>query len=91
MTQAELNTTALFWSKRGAVACAEHAPDVTSPQWTSEGWIAIPASADRRHRLAYQCCQCAEDGRPHRRLPLGESGPHDDGRDRVRTPGAVEA
>jgi signal transduction histidine kinase len=50
----------LFWSKRGDVACAAHAPDVQSPRWQTEGWV--PISNVSSHR-PYQCPLCAPDGR----------------------------
>jgi len=59
---------ALFWSKRGAVACGRHAPQQHSDRWTEEGWCRIPAEAHTRHGVAYQCPLCAPDGRAHRRL-----------------------
>lgn len=56
----------LYWSKRGEVACAAHAPNVESPRWGLERWCPIPHDANGRHGLAYQCPRCAPDGRPHR-------------------------
>jgi len=48
----------LFWSKRGRVACAVHAPEQYSDTWTVEGWDRIPDDAQRRHGLTYQCQHC---------------------------------
>lgn len=58
----------LFWSKRGDVACAVHAPEAESERWRAEGWCRIPTSAIRRRGLEYQCPRCAPDGRPHRHI-----------------------
>jgi hypothetical protein len=57
----------LFWSRRGEVACAAHAPDASSERWHAEGWGAVREPGSRR-RLAYQCSHCAVNGRPHRRV-----------------------
>lgn len=59
---------ALFWSRRGQVACGPHAPDPRSDCWRAEGWCPIPEAESRRHGLAYQCPRCAPDGRPHRHV-----------------------
>lgn len=56
----------LFWSKRGDVGCRSHAPDPRSERWQAEGWCPIPESANRHHRLEYQCPRCAPDGRSYR-------------------------
>ena len=61
----------LFWSKRGDVACESHAPDAGSERWKAEGWCSIPASANGRHGLTYQCPHCASDGRSYR--PISET------------------
>jgi hypothetical protein len=29
--------TGLYWSIRGEVACARHAPDLANPRWATEG------------------------------------------------------
>lgn len=47
----------LFWSRKGAVACREHAPNPQSEQWTSEGWRPISSGDDPRAR--YQCQYCS--------------------------------
>ena len=57
----------LFWSKRGEVACAEHAPAKDSPEWVSEKWRSILPSDHRR--VPFQCQHCS--GRPHRRVAEG--------------------
>jgi CheY-like chemotaxis protein len=53
----------LFWSRRGEVACADHAPDATSPRWCEDRWDAIPADAGNG-RIAYRCQHCPGDGSP---------------------------
>jgi hypothetical protein len=58
----------LFWSRRGHVACRDHAPDMHSKRWQIDGWCSIPESANGRHGLAYQCPHCAPSGRPHRHI-----------------------
>jgi DNA-binding response OmpR family regulator len=52
----------LFWSKRGEVACSNHAPAADSSQWTDYGWCRIPASGSRK--VVYQCQRCAADRSP---------------------------
>jgi len=59
------NAFGLLWSRRGAVACAEHAPAINSSEWVSEGWAPIPGSAFGRHGVMYQCEDC--HGTPIRR------------------------
>jgi hypothetical protein len=65
---------ALFWSRRGQVACGAHAPDVQSERWQIDGWCEIPAEASKRHGLAYQCPRCAPDGRLHRHIHEANGG-----------------
>jgi hypothetical protein len=48
----------LFWSRRGEVACALHAPAGESERWQAERWEAIPADANR-HQIVYQCPHCS--------------------------------
>jgi two-component system, chemotaxis family, chemotaxis protein CheY len=46
----------LFWSRRGEIACALHAPSPDTSRWQEEGWSAIR----RAHaRIAYQCQHCS--------------------------------
>jgi CheY-like chemotaxis protein len=54
---------ALFWSRRGEIACGDHAPDATSLRWRDERWAAIPASAGQG-RIVYRCQHCPGDGSP---------------------------
>jgi CheY-like chemotaxis protein len=55
----------LFWSKRGEVACARHAPSNDSDRWRAERWEPIPATAGE-HGIAYQCKHCFEREGPIR-------------------------
>jgi CheY-like chemotaxis protein len=54
---------ALFWSRRGDVACETHAPVAGSGRWRDEGWAVIPSGATR-NRVEYRCQYC--DGGPIR-------------------------
>ena len=47
---------ALYWSRRGVVACGEHAPHRESEQWRLEGWQQLPAVKCRGGK--YQCGMC---------------------------------
>jgi len=53
----------LFWSRKGEVACGEHAPQPGDPRRDGEGWQPIPPFASRR--VQYQCQHCVT-GRPIR-------------------------
>ena len=55
--------TGLYWSIRGEVACADHAPEIVDPRWAVEGWAPVPVSAGPVQRSRYQCQHCATDGR----------------------------
>ena len=57
------SATGLYWSIRGEVACAEHAPSSDDPRWTHEGWNALPTSSGWMKSTHYQCQHCAADGR----------------------------
>ena len=52
----------LFWSRRGEIACATHAPEADSSRWRDERWAPIPPTDS--HRIAYQCQHCPGDGSP---------------------------
>ena len=54
----ERASSSLVWSKRGEVACPEHAPTRDSTRWTSEGWVGLPTRA-LHGRVRYQCQHCA--------------------------------
>ena len=67
-----MGETMLFWSRKGEVACREHAPAADSQRWTTEGWRAIePADAPR---LRYQCQHCSKRAVQHRRRPARPGG-----------------
>jgi DNA-binding response OmpR family regulator len=56
---------ALYWSKRGMVACAGHAPAAETERWRAEAWQPVP----EHHRSgdgALQCQFC--HGRPYVRM-----------------------
>ena len=55
--------TGLFWSIRGEVACARHAPADDDPRWVEDGWDSMPASSAGLQASRYQCQHCADDGR----------------------------
>jgi CheY-like chemotaxis protein len=58
-----VDTGGLFWSRRGEIACAVHAPDATSEQWLAERWAPIPNGAGNR-RIIYHCEHCDGHGSP---------------------------
>ena len=51
------STTGRFWSKRGEIACADHAPQLDKDRWRGEGWRAILPLEMKR--LEYRCQHCA--------------------------------
>jgi CheY-like chemotaxis protein len=59
----EKSAGALFWSKRGAVACAVHAPEPASETWNVQGWQRVPAWRQRVKGTVLQCQFC--HGRPY--------------------------
>ena len=60
----QLAATVLYWSIRGEVACADHAPSANDPRWVIEGWAPVPVSSGYFHGASrYQCQHCATDGR----------------------------
>jgi hypothetical protein len=62
--------TRLFWSGAGEVACAKHAPQPSSAQWSASRWQPVPDALTRR----YQCEHCY--GRAYRPEPrLVRTGP----------------
>jgi len=61
----------LFWSRRGEVACALHAPSAETERWRDERWSAIPRGAGK-NRVTYQCQHCA-GGVPILRTPRPRS------------------
>ena len=64
----------LYWSRRGDVACHEHAPIGDLARWTSESWRSID-TRDRRLRL--QCPTC-HDGSPIQRQARRSRGESQD-------------
>ena len=48
---------ALYWSKRGEIACAKDSPDMASFRWRNEGWALIDSHYAVRRR--YQCQHCS--------------------------------
>lgn len=57
------SVTGLYWSIRGEVSCAEHAPSTNDPRWTTEGWASLPVASGHVKAQRYQCQHCAIDGR----------------------------
>ena len=57
------SATGLYWSIRGTIRCAQHAREIESAQWESEGWAPIPESEEPRQRH-YQCQRCTPDWGP---------------------------
>ena len=61
----------LFWSKRGEIACARHAPAQRSSRWSDEGWQVLPDIEGRR--ITYQCQHCDKRAILHtRRKPVAD-------------------
>jgi len=58
----ERRAAELFWSKRGVVACATHAPAPASEHWKLQGWQQVPAWRRTHHLSSLQCQFC--HGRP---------------------------
>lgn len=64
----------LFWSRKGEVACLDHAPARDSSRWSAEGWREIAPGEDPRVR--YQCQHCAKRAIQHRsRQPSPDAAP----------------
>ena len=57
----------LLWSRRGRVACEQHAPARGTEQWTEEGWTWIPSFAGK-NKIEYCCQECAGGPIRHRRV-----------------------
>jgi two-component system chemotaxis response regulator CheY len=72
-TPAKSRAPALYWSKRGDVACAVHAPSASDVRWHEEKWTAIPDGAGRG-RITYQCQYCSNLSTPiHHRAIKADS------------------
>ncbi len=50
-TQTSTAPTTLYWSERGRIACAEHAPVRGSDTWRWERWQPVPAEVLELPRL----------------------------------------
>jgi CheY-like chemotaxis protein len=61
-----MTPTGLFWSKRGEVACADHAPQSDVGRWRAERWR--PILEAEMKRLEYRCQHCAG-------TPIGHGAP----------------
>ena len=61
-----MTSTGLFWSKRGEIACADHAPQGDATRWRGEGWR--PILHVELKRLEYRCQHCAG-------TPIGHGAP----------------
>jgi CheY-like chemotaxis protein len=57
----------LFWSRKGEIACAQHAPLRESSQWMDDGWQEIQEVAGRR--VKYQCQVCGRRAIQRQSLP----------------------
>jgi CheY-like chemotaxis protein len=57
----------LLWSRRGRVACEQHAPARATEQWNDEGWAWIPAFAGK-NKIEYCCQECGDGPIKHRRV-----------------------
>jgi CheY-like chemotaxis protein len=53
----------LCWSRKGEIACEQHAPSPGSARWSDEGWQSIPQVKGRR--VTYQCQHCGEGSIHH--------------------------
>jgi len=53
----------LYWSIKGEVTCADHAPEMSEPRWIAEYWAPIPTNTGRTTIERLQCQHCAKDGR----------------------------
>jgi two-component system response regulator MprA len=60
--------SSLFWSRRGEIACAVHAPAADSERWTQEQWTAIPPNPGYQ-QIVYQCQYCPGHQGPIQRRP----------------------
>jgi CheY-like chemotaxis protein len=58
---------ALFWSRKGEIACAQHVPPRDGAQWADDGWQEVPDVAGRR--VKYQCQVCGRRAIQHQGVP----------------------
>ena len=63
------NGQPLLWSRRGRVACEQHAPGRATDQWNNEGWAWIPAFAGK-NKIEYCCQECAGGPILHHRVAV---------------------
>jgi CheY-like chemotaxis protein len=61
--------THLFWSRKGEIACARHAPREGSDRWVDQAWQPMPDFGVRMAR--YQCQHC--EGGPLKSFPRAET------------------
>ena len=61
------NGQPLLWSRRGRVACEQHAPPRATQQWNDEGWAWIPAFAGK-NKIEYCCQECSGGPIRHRQV-----------------------
>jgi hypothetical protein len=57
----------LLWSRRGHVACEQHAPNAMSERWVEDGWTWIPVFAGK-NKIEYCCQECAGGPIRHHRI-----------------------
>ena len=56
--------TTLYWSERGRITCAAHAPVRNSDTWRWERWQAVPAEAFALDDdAALRCESCGHESR----------------------------
>jgi hypothetical protein len=53
----------LYWSDKGEIACADHAPHINDPRWISHRWKVLSAVLGH-HGMLYQCQHCSPSGTP---------------------------
>jgi hypothetical protein len=63
---------ALYWSRRGEIACAAHAPLDDGARWDADRWTTI-AERPGSSRMRYQCSMC--HGGPVRHVPRTQPRP----------------
>ena len=62
-----MTQVSLFWSRKGEIACAQHAPPRDGSRWSDEGWQQVPDVAGRR--VKYQCQVCGRRAIQHQAVP----------------------
>jgi hypothetical protein len=73
-------SAAVFWSKRGVAACAEHAPTATD-EWFEESWQQVPEWG-----RGYGSTTCNVSSATVDRMSIIRQEHHDDKPRRDRTP-----